>query len=824
VNAFDQCAYPPRLAPDVEIAARNESSTQSFIAGSASVGRYLMLGAIEHQVLELLDGERPAKAICEELARLNGSAPSVASLSGFLAKLDEVGILAGERAGRNQQALLPGSQLYLRWSLFNPDHLFARWLPALRWIWTTWFFCASVALMAVASAAALLDWAEVSRYAANALREHCFAVFVAAWLVTIAHEFAHGMTAKAFGGRATEVGGLLVYYCFPALYCNVSGLHMIPQRGRRMWVIAAGIYFQLLVGAGAMLFWFVFQPDTIVAGAAMALALGSLLDLVFNANPLIKLDGYYFLSQWLRIPNLMDRSRARWRMLLGAREPNGVEFSPRDSRILLLFGFFSFFYGLAFPAAIAWYAAQYLMDRFGFSGLILTILLVLAYCWEPIKRIVIRKGGHMATTASKNRDWRRFVPAAIGMVVLMALSMPWTASVGSYGALVAIPGREAIVRAPENASLVALNVQPGQSVSRGLAIARLGNRDVEEQIAQIRTDLARVNGDADRLSGEILVQQQAAATSEWQLAQRHRELNDINSEEQQIQSRAPSRSSADFIPASTSAPGGQLPASLAVFEVNIQQLRSRLAEADRECDRARQLFKAGLIAGAKLDTAEASRSSIAFDLTAAVDRLNGALIEHRRRRAGIETDMNVASSQLAAGRAQSTNLGLQLDAARRLRTSLEERLALLEAKRALLALSAPVSGTLFGDDLPRMLGQYFARGTEICRIADTRELLVRVQVPEQEVGDVAIGQTVRVKARAFPDRIFQGVVSKIGGESEMDGNGQRSYRVELTIQNDEGQLKPGMTVFARVNFGRRMVAWLIGHKLKQALRPEVWML
>jgi len=37
-------------------------------------------------------------------------------------------------------------------------------------------------------------------------------------------------------------------------------------------------------------------------------------------------------------------------------------------------------------------------------------------------------------------------------------------------------------------------------------------------------------------------------------------------------------------------------------------------------------------------------------------------------------------------------------------------------------------------------------------------------------------------------------------------------------------LKPGMTVFARVNFGRRMVAWLIGHKLKQALRPEVWML
>ncbi len=33
-----------------------------------------------------------------------------------------------------------------------------------------------------------------------------------------------------------------------------------------------------------------------------------------------------------------------------------------------------------------------------------------------------------------------------------------------------------------------------------------------------------------------------------------------------------------------------------------------------------------------------------------------------------------------------------------------------------------------------------------------------------------------------------------------------------------------MTVFARIDFSRRTIAWLIGHKLKQALRPELWML
>src|SRR5262245_56406305 len=41
------------------------------------------------------------------------------------------------------------------------------------------------------------------------------AVFVAAWLVGVTREFAHGMTRKVFGGRATEVSALLVYYFLP---------------------------------------------------------------------------------------------------------------------------------------------------------------------------------------------------------------------------------------------------------------------------------------------------------------------------------------------------------------------------------------------------------------------------------------------------------------------------------------------------------------------------------------------------------------------------------------------------------------------------------
>ncbi len=83
---------------------------------------------------------------------------------------------------------------------------------------------------------------------------------------------------------------------------------------------------------------------------------------------------------------------------------------------------------------------------------------------------------------------------------------------------------------------------------------------------------------------------------------------------------------------------------------------------------------------------------------------------------------------------------------------------------------------------------------------------------------------MRLKVRAFPNRTFRGEVSKIGGESEPDQNQQAAYRVELKIENADGLLRPGMTAYARIEFDRQMVWRILLRKIKQALRPELWML
>src|SRR5262245_8520375 len=253
----DYCAWPPQIAPDVEIAEQQDGDRPVFVISSASVGRYPLLRTMEYRALRLLDETLAPTAICHEFQRRHGGTLTLATLTKFLARLDETGILAGEReTGHRRTDQWSSAQFYNRFKLFNPDPLFTRMVSAFRWIWTTEFFAGSLLLTLAAAALALINRDEIAHYSGHILREHYLALLVAGLLVGVTHEFAHGLTCKAFGGRATEIGVLMIYYFLPALYCNVSGVHLIPQRGRRLWVIAAGVYWQLLAGTLALLAWF----------------------------------------------------------------------------------------------------------------------------------------------------------------------------------------------------------------------------------------------------------------------------------------------------------------------------------------------------------------------------------------------------------------------------------------------------------------------------------------------------------------------------------------------------------------------------------------
>lgn len=838
------CQYPPEIDNEVEISPQQEGDRTVYVIGRPSIGRYIKLGTTEYQVLQLIGG-RSLPEMAATFSEQYGGNLSVATLIKFLTKLNQVNLLAGEglSAENSQQQLT--RHAYLRLRLFDPDPVFSLLVSKLRWIWTPAFVVATALLMITTLFLAFDDWGEISRHTSRLISEHYGLILLAGLIVGFSHEFAHGLTCKAFGGRATEVGMLLIYYFIPALYCNVSGLHTIPKRSRRLWVIAAGVYWQVLVGTISLCAWFCLEPYTLLADAALIFCLGSLLNIAFNANPLIKLDGYYFLTQLLRLPNLMEKSRAYWRGLLRWLSFGGMEatvLTPRQRIAYFLFGPLSLGYTIVFLSAILLYLHNYFVDNFylagfGVTGIVAAVLMRQQISKgaeaistslfkretkaeppteagspakvQPLKPATQTQANEKPTTPPK---WKRRVFLAIlAFIVIAVLLAPWDASVPGYGTLTPLNEKEAIITAPESGMATVL-VKPGETIESGKEIARLHNPDLHSDLIALQADIGKTETEYGRLLGEIKVKQQEAERAAVQLNEASRLDRELRDEQQRILDRKlGGRQNTEY------------PAALAVLQSDIDLKKSRLSEAETQLNRLRLLFRDYLIPKSDLESAEAKVTALRHEVEAAREQLQNALVEHRRRVERSSGNVRVNQTELQAAQSTVAKTTTELENTRKQLETLRQREQILLTKQNSVLLTAPHKGVVLGEKLLELNRKYLEKGAEICRIADPSQLRVRIQVPEREIGDVKEGAPVRLKTRAWPDRIFVGQVEKIGSEAEPDENKQITYRVELIVDNKDGALKPGMTAFARISFGRRAIGWILWHKIKQTLRPELWL-
>src|SRR5207302_4058860 len=152
-------------------------------------------------------------------------------------------------------------------------------------------------------------------------------MWISLGVVKIIHEFGHGLSCKAFGGESHEMGVLLMCLS-PALYCNVTDAWTLADKWKRIIISFAGIYVELIIAAGATFVWW-YTPAYPVANniALCVMVLCSVSTVVFNANPLMRFDGYYILADWLEIPNLREKSN-RYLTNLFLEHCLGVEVQP----------------------------------------------------------------------------------------------------------------------------------------------------------------------------------------------------------------------------------------------------------------------------------------------------------------------------------------------------------------------------------------------------------------------------------------------------------------------------------------------------------------
>lgn len=135
----------------------------------------------------------------------------------------------------------------------------------------------------------------------------------------------------------------------------------------------------------------------------------------------------------------------------------------------------------------------------------------------------------------------------------------------------------------------------------------------------------------------------------------------------------------------------------------------------------------------------------------------------------------------------------------------EESLKEAEENLKKTEIDAPFDGTITSLDVElseRVLGSSFSQGTPLMTIADLSKMEATVDVDENDVVLVALGDTAYISADAFPDRKFLGVVTQIGNSAKTTGAGTQeevvNFEVKIRLLQLDKKIRPGMSCDAEI--------------------------
>jgi CRP-like cAMP-binding protein/Zn-dependent protease len=173
------------------------------------------------------------------------------------------------------------------------------------------------------------------------------------------HEASHALTCKHYGAHVNS-GGCMLYYGMPAFFVDTTDVWTKPSRARIATSWAGPYSGLILAGLGAIIVQAF--PDSRAAPVLHRLSFLWILILLFNLIPLLELDGYFMLIDWLELPLLRARavaffSRELWRRLR-RREP-----LKGEDRLLAWYG------ALSVTVSIAFIALGVLSWRYRFRAL-----------------------------------------------------------------------------------------------------------------------------------------------------------------------------------------------------------------------------------------------------------------------------------------------------------------------------------------------------------------------------------------------------------------------------------------------------------------------
>ena len=364
--------------------------------------------------------------------------------------------------------------LSLRLPLVQPADVLQRTLPAVAWLGHRAAHRVWAALTLLGLLLVLQQWDAFLGTAPEFFTPGGLLLMAVTLSATkVLHELGHAYTATTFGCRVSSMGVNLMLGV-PMLYTDTSSAWRLAERSQRMWIDAAGVLVETGVAGLATLAW-TLLPDGPLRSVAFALATSIwLLTLVVNLNPFARFDGYYFLSDWLGMPNLQPRAfaLAQWwieHTLLGHQAAPPEVVSPRRLTGLVVFAALTWLYRLVLALGVALLVYHLFFKALGVALLVLEVWMLLLKPVALWVRQGIPRGLWRGTTTR-----RRLLTS--GALLLALLGLPLDRHVEAPAVLA--PTRHTPVHAPEPARIEQVLVRDGQQVEAGTLLLRLSAPDL----------------------------------------------------------------------------------------------------------------------------------------------------------------------------------------------------------------------------------------------------------------------------------------------------------------------------------------------------------
>ena len=366
----------PEFRQDLVVREHKVDGKSVFLVKDPVANTFFRFIVFQYYVATLMDGATALKDIAQTVSARMGRLVSHESINAFVKRMDALGLLETSIA---QEKSKSRSLLHFTFPLVNPQRLLDWLYTRLSWCFTQTFVVLSCLWMGFAVWMLSSDWQAFTAHVDTILpltSSNLVDLYIFSFVVITIHEFAHALACRHFGGTVQDMGFIMIYF-MPGLYTNVSDSYLFKRKRDRMIVMLIGMYSGLLIGATAAITWRITEPTTWIHQSSLMLMITSLWGLLFNLNPLIKLDGYYILNDWLDIPNLRRKAmtyvKRRVRSLVGYPIDAIRALTQRQRRIYISYGLMASIYSLALIGFVMGFLGPLILDyasEFILAGLV----------------------------------------------------------------------------------------------------------------------------------------------------------------------------------------------------------------------------------------------------------------------------------------------------------------------------------------------------------------------------------------------------------------------------------------------------------------------